>query len=281
MVKTILIIAIVVILIVSFSCIALTQVANKPKQEQKDYIILTATNMNYGEVNYESDYWSGTDYEFNVNGTLKRTISHNLSGDKVESCIVTGNMLSEILGLIEKTSSIKEGTDACDGDAWSIKYFDEHGNETNHFNGYIYGLDDFEKLTNLFDEAFELFNPIGTCLYANHVFTGTNDKTLKETWIDVKYTLNYDGTMTVITNAGDMAEPETKNITISKNKVDKICELMSQQKDTESKDVVYDGGTWIFQYMNEKGETIKKFHGYIESYDNLLEIQKILSDAFQ
>ncbi len=115
--------------------------------------MFVATQQCWGEVSSMDDYWDNTTWVIYYDGTVESYSLYNISGYTDKSIWKLSDeefiQLTELLnGQFQKKQKI---VDACDGDGWEMKYFDEAGELIHSYDGYIYGLkvmEDIEEMLN-------------------------------------------------------------------------------------------------------------------------------------
>ena len=96
------IIAILLTIVLFCGMLCACQAPNKPlpSHPNEKYTILFAEHMNYGESNKMEDYWSGSTYTLETDGTLKYEEHYNLSGSKVVSSKLNADALNEVVSIL-------------------------------------------------------------------------------------------------------------------------------------------------------------------------------------
>lgn len=114
-------------------------------------LMFTAKCSNWGEVSLEEDFWADTQWEVYYDGTVECFDEYNLSGatEPVTWELSDADFETLYRLLDKKFLRYKKGTEACDGAAWSMQYYDADGTEKHSFHGYIYGISALEEIEEL------------------------------------------------------------------------------------------------------------------------------------
>ncbi len=126
-------------------------------KEYGDSVMLTASNVNAGLVNFEDNYWDSTHWSVTYDGQVECYSVYHLDGEqeKVDYRLSEEEMqqIWEILdGKLKKDE--EDYDSACDGDTWSIAYYEGDSEEMKHsYNGYIYGKEPLEEIAEILKES--------------------------------------------------------------------------------------------------------------------------------
>lgn len=114
-------------------------------------LMFSAKCSNWGEVSLEEDFWADTQWMVYYDGTVECFDEYNLSGatESVTWQLSDSDFETLYRLLDKKFLQYKKGTEACDGAAWSMQYYDADGNEKHSFHGYIYGISALEEIEEL------------------------------------------------------------------------------------------------------------------------------------
>lgn len=133
-------------------CLLLTGCGTSDIEERKthDGIMLSATNVSWGLVDRESDYWACNEFEVFYDGRIHLTANYHLSGAVVDYETELSDQdyqrLVEILVNDFAAGKCDRDVDACDGSGWYITYYDTDGNLNHSVDGYIYGIEPLEEM---------------------------------------------------------------------------------------------------------------------------------------
>ncbi len=158
----ILIILLALMFVILIGGIILSAIDNGAGRENKEKAIekidqhtemFGAKQDNWGLVNNQEDYWSSSCWTVYYDGTVEYYENFNLSG---ETSHVTWELSDEdyeklCRNLQGRFLKCTEGVDACDGDAWSMTYYDIHGEKIHSFFGYMYDIPVLEEIVEILD----------------------------------------------------------------------------------------------------------------------------------
>ena len=153
--KKIVLVLVTVIVVLIISIIVFSTFAKRthetPIHVDNDFLILSATSFNSGEVDGSSDYWEKSEYKLYTNGTVVFSNTYNISGKKDEKTYKIDNeTMDRILEILDGDfNKYSEDYSSTDGVTWQLKYYNSNGDVIHEFNGYIYGKKILEELIDL------------------------------------------------------------------------------------------------------------------------------------
>ena len=123
-----------------------------------DEMILSIGQSNWGLVCSDDDYWMSDRYEIYGDGTIKKTVTYNLSGATVMEEQLSDDDLQTLYNFrqwcITADPFANYHEDACDGSGWSFGYYDEDGEYVSFYSGYAYGNRDLSEIQDLVTSYF-------------------------------------------------------------------------------------------------------------------------------
>ena len=118
-----------------------------------DGLMLTIRESNSGEVCNTDDYWVADYYEIYNDGTIRKTVSYNLSLDRVTEEKLSDKDLQALYDFkqwcIEDDPFSGYSEDCCDGCSWSFGYYDENDEYVRIYSGYAYGNKDLGDIQDI------------------------------------------------------------------------------------------------------------------------------------
>lgn len=112
--------------------------------------MLELERHNSGMVCSKEDFCKTCKFELNYEGNGTYFENHNLSGKseikKFKLCMFE---MVKVASIFDREGPFNDYKSACDGETWSIKYYDRHGKLIKTFEGYIYGKENIEKVIKL------------------------------------------------------------------------------------------------------------------------------------
>lgn len=247
------------------------QAPNKPlpSHPNEKYTILFAEHMNYGESNKMEDYWSGSTYTLETDGTLKYEEHYNLSGSKVVSSKLNADALNKVVSILNAMKNMKDDNSAEDGSAWNLSYYDKSGKEIENYNGYIYNNKKLQELVKILEDSAdngEIVVEKGQLFFNLQTFykiKGTEADELghiSDRYVQEQILVQYDGKLCYIMDDSKQDSVTMIQKEVSKEQIEKLAELVSKIEKVEAIDDDYIANWTIVSYL-ENGDSDK----YVEN----------------
>jgi hypothetical protein len=272
-------------LLVSVMVICASLCACQVQKTDEDHVVMAAKHINYGENSVEEDYWVSTTYVLNTNGTLEYVESYNVSGQRKSIVQVEQSTVDKIIAILKSQRFARDNDNVGDGSAWDITYYGPNDKVISDYKGYI---DDNKKYKELSEILRELTENVdvgnapaddeakGTLLTLSTTYIATNMETMDDTWVSREWVVRYDKTVCYKLKSGDADEALEMTTVIESDALEKICQLMDMQVDTESNNQILDAMGVSIDYYDKNGNKIKSFSGHINEYNNLTELYTLL-----
>ena len=272
------------ILLCSLLCACQTQKPNVslPTNSEEKYTILFAEHMNYGESNKMEDYWSGSTYTLETDGTLKYEEHYNLSGSKVVSSKLNADTLNEVVSILNAMKNMKDDNSAEDGSAWNFSYYDKNGKEIENYNGYIYNNKKLQELVKILEGSTdngEIVIEKGQLFFNLQTFykiKGTEVDELghiSDRYVEEQILVQYDGKVCYIMDDNKQDSATVIQKEISKEQIEKLEELISKIEKVEVIDDDYMANWTLVSYLKngDSNKYLENLNCYNEETEKLLQ----------
>ena len=115
-----------------------------------------------------------------------------------------------------------------------------------------------------------------TVLEARHIDYGEHSIE-EDYWTSTVFTLNTNGKLTREDNF-NISESEKIEVSISKNDVKKIIDILEKQKYSKNDNDATDGSIWKIKYFDKNGKIISDYDGYIYNKKGYKELSNLLNN---